>query len=340
MKILEKYLTRNPCFATNENPDRDPEKKKYYVKFQTYGPKGGMLHSVGCAQPSAEVFYVKWNNPSYYSACVHGFIDANTGDVWQTLPWNYRGWHCGGDANNTHLGIEMCESKWIKYLLPGDAGYEPAKFVIINREKAQADCRRAYNSAVELFAMLAKMWNWNPMTDIISHREGGQQGIASKHVDPEHYWSQLGMNYTMDRFRSDVKNRMEDILDMTVQELNQLVENTVNAKLGKASTALVESYSKALNDAIDTLNGTLDDRLGPEIIHVKDIPWKSIRERMQKLVNEGYINGGTPASVDPNDIRLPLNLIRILAVCDAMIEDVEKEISEIVGGNQNGMDQT
>lgn len=329
MKILEKYLVLNPCYAINMNPDRDPDMKKYYLKFQTYGPKGGMLHSTGCAQPSAEVFYVKWNKPSYYSACVHGFIDANTGDVWETLPWNYRGWHCGGSANNTHIGVEMCESKWIRYLLPGEEGYAPAKFIIIDKKKAQADCRRAYDSAVELFAMLGRVWNWNPLTDIISHKEGGQQGIASGHADPEHYWTQLEMPYTMDRFRFDVKNKMEDILDMTRQELNKLVEDTVNLKLGKASTALVEEYSKNLNAAVDSLNESLNERLGPEMIHVKDIPWPAIRKRMQKLVDKGYINGGTPAEVDPNDIRLPLNLVRILAVCDAMIEDVEKEIAQI-----------
>lgn len=327
MKILDKYLTRNPCYSANVAVV-DPR----YAKFQTYGPKGGMLHSIGCAQPSAEVFYINWNKPSYDYACVHAFIDANTGDVWQTLPWDYRGWHCGGAANNTHIGVEICESKWIRYLMPGDPGYEPAKFVVIDKNKAQSDCRRTYNTAVELFAMLSKMWNWNPATDIISHKEGGEQGIASGHVDPEHYWSQLDMPYTMDRFRSDVKQKMEDILDMTVQELNQLVENTVDSKLGKASTALANEYSKSLNNAVVTLTESLNERLGPEMIHVKDIPWPAIRKRMQKLVDKGYINGGTPASVDPNDIRLPLSLVRVLAVCDAMIEDVEKEISAIANG--------
>lgn len=29
--------------------------------------------------------------------------------TYQTLPWNHRGWHAGGDANNTHIGFEICE---------------------------------------------------------------------------------------------------------------------------------------------------------------------------------------------------------------------------------------
>ena len=43
-----------------------------------------------------------------------GFIDANTGDIYQTLPWNHRGWHGGGSSNNTHIGVEMCEPAAIK----------------------------------------------------------------------------------------------------------------------------------------------------------------------------------------------------------------------------------
>lgn len=72
-----------------------------------------MLHSVGCPQPSANVFIKQWNK-SGIQKCVHAFIEAN-GDVYQTLPWDHRGWHAGGNANNTHIGVEMCEPSTIKY---------------------------------------------------------------------------------------------------------------------------------------------------------------------------------------------------------------------------------
>ena len=58
-----------------------------------------MLHSVGCAQPSASVFIKNWNSASYDRACVHGFIDGNDGTVYQTLPWDHRGWHAGTDTS-------------------------------------------------------------------------------------------------------------------------------------------------------------------------------------------------------------------------------------------------
>lgn len=204
MNLVKRYLTKNPCYTANVN-----KADSRYVTFQTRGPIGLMLHSVGCAQPSAEVFCNMWDKETYDSACVHGFIDANTGTVYQTLPWNYRGWHGGGSSNNTHIGVEMCESQYIRYYKVGEAGYAPAKFTINDRAKAQADCKRAYNAAVELFAMLCKKYNLNPLTDICSHKEGGERGIASGHIDPEHYWTQLGMSYTMDGFRADVKRAMD-----------------------------------------------------------------------------------------------------------------------------------
>lgn len=198
MQIVEAFLTQNPCYKANvERADAR------YRKFQDEGPKGLMLHSVGCAQPDASVFVDRWNKPTYTKACVHAFIDANTGDVWQTLPWNFRGWHGGGSCNNTHIGVEMCESKHIKYT-------GSAKFSVIDKAKAQADASRAYNSAVELFAHLCEIYAIDPETGIISHREGGKQGIASGHVDPEHYWQGLDLPYTMDTFRAAVQAKVDN----------------------------------------------------------------------------------------------------------------------------------
>ena len=60
MEIVENILTNNPCFKSG---------RKITVK-------GLMLHSVGCPQPSAEVFMRKWNCPEATRACVHAFIDV------------------------------------------------------------------------------------------------------------------------------------------------------------------------------------------------------------------------------------------------------------------------
>lgn len=165
-----------------------------------------MLHSVGCPQPSAQVFVNSWNSADK-SVCVHAFIDANTGDVYQTLPWEYRGWHCesgpNGSGNNTHIGVEMCEPACIRYT-------GGARFTCSNVEEARAAVRRTYESAVQLFAELCERFRLDPLADevILSHEEGHKRGIASNHEDPVHLWNQLNMGYTMDGFRKAVKAAM------------------------------------------------------------------------------------------------------------------------------------
>lgn len=187
MKLVESILTKNPCYKAG---------KKITVK-------GLMLHSVGCPQPSAAVFIKNWNSESYDRACVHGFIDGNDGTVYQTLPWNHRGWHGGGSSNNTHIGVEMCEPACIKYT-------GGATFTCSDTATAKAVAKRTYEAAVELFAFLCKEYNLDPTADgvIISHAEGYKRGIASNHGDPEHLWKQLNTGYTMDSFRKAVKVSM------------------------------------------------------------------------------------------------------------------------------------
>lgn len=186
-KLVESFLTNNPC----------------YKKGQKITVKGLMLHSVGCAQPSASVFIKNWNRASYSRACVHGFIDGNDGTVYQTLPWNYRGWHCGGTGNNTHIGVEMCESSAIRYT-GGSA------FTCSDMAEARASAQKTYEAAVELFAMLCERFLLDPLAEgvIISHSEGNKRGIASAHADPEHLWKKLSLPYTMDGFRCDVEKAM------------------------------------------------------------------------------------------------------------------------------------
>ena len=186
MTITKSLLTKNPCYKAGK----------------TIKVKGIMLHSVGCPQPSAMAFIESWNTSSA-KVCVHGFIDGNSGKVYQTLPWNHRGWHCGGDGNGTHIGIEMCEPDCINYT-------SGANFTCSNKNKAKNTLKITYNSAVDLFAYLCKKYDLDPLEKgvIVSHSEGYKRGISSNHADPEHLWTKLGTGYTMDGFRKDVKSAM------------------------------------------------------------------------------------------------------------------------------------
>lgn len=187
MEIVERILTQNPCYKAG---------KKIQVK-------GLMLHSVGCPQPSAEVFVRNWNSPSAARACVHAFIDGNTGKVYQTLPWDHRAWHGGGSSNNTHIGVEMCEPACIKYT-------GGSTFSCSDREQALAVVSRTYDAAVELFAFLCGKFGLDPLGNgiIVSHKEGHSRGIASGHGDPDHLWNGLQSGHSMEKFRQDVKAAM------------------------------------------------------------------------------------------------------------------------------------
>lgn len=189
MNLIKAILTKNPCYTSGRK-----------IK-----PKGAVLHSIGCPQPNAKVLINDWNRTDYNRACVHAFVDANTGDIYQTLPWDHRGWHGGGSVNNTHVGVEMCEPDCIQYV-PNSS-----RFTCSNAERAREMVRRTYNSSVELFAQLCKDHGWNPLVPgvIISHSEGYKMGVASNHGDPEHLWKGLGLPYTMDGFRKDVKAAMD-----------------------------------------------------------------------------------------------------------------------------------
>lgn len=227
MKIIQSILTKNPCYTAG---------RKITVK-------GLMLHSVGCNQPSAEVFAKKWNPPDNRQICCHAMIDGNTGDVWQFLPWNHRGWHGAsgknGSCNNTHIGVEMCEPACIKYV-------GGATFTCSDKAAARAVAQRTYDTAVQLFAHLCKTYKLDPLKAgvIISHKEGHKLGIASNHGDPEHLWNQLGMGYTMDTFRKAVKAAMTG--SDTVDE--------EDVKLEKPSLPAASTDAYKVRVSIDNLN--------------------------------------------------------------------------------------
>ncbi len=187
MELVQSILTENPCYKAG---------KRITIK-------GIVLHSVGCPQPSAEVF-VKRLNSKDAKVCVHAFVDADTGKVYQTLPWDYKAWHCGGSANSTHIGVEMCEPPCIKYT-------GGATITCSDEQKAKEMVMRTLNASAELFACLCEEYGLDPLADgvIFSHKEGHDRGVASGHGDPDHLFRQLHMDYTMDDFRKAVAAAMK-----------------------------------------------------------------------------------------------------------------------------------
>ena len=178
MEIIEAFAAKNKCYQVGA-PLR---------------PRGLMLHSIGTPQSSAAalVRYFDQYQPGGQSVCVHAFVQAD-GTVYQTLPWEMRGWHCGGAANGTHIGVEMTEPD-----------------VSMPYAAAAEQITGTYRTAVVLFARLCGVYGLDPLADgvIIGHAEGHRRGVASNHADPEYLWRQYGMGFTMDGFRADVAEAM------------------------------------------------------------------------------------------------------------------------------------
>lgn len=199
MKLIKCLLTNNSCYKTGEK----------------IVPQGIMVHSTGANNPDIKRYVQPdvngigknkngndWNHDNAYwmkhygkglNKCCHAFIgklaDGSIATV-QTLPWNYRGWHCGegskGSGNDTHISFEICE----------DGLTDKAYFT------------KVYNEAVELCAYLCKEYKLDPLKDgvIICHNEGCKRGIASNHADVMHWFPKHGKD--MVEFRKDVNKKL------------------------------------------------------------------------------------------------------------------------------------
>ena len=190
INLIKNYLTRNDCYNSGRR----------------ITPIGMQLHTIGTAQNTASSLASYWNQ-SGIEACVHYCVNAETEKtVLQFLPDNYRSWADGGFGNNNLITVELMESDSMRYT-------SGANYVITNETKFKADVTRAYNTAVEFFAMKCKEYGWDPTAKlpnglhvVSSHDEGRRLGVSTAHVDPTHIWNKMGWN--MDQFRSDVKAKM------------------------------------------------------------------------------------------------------------------------------------
>ena len=308
--IVEAVVTANKC----------------YQAAIPLHPQGIMLHSIGCPQPNAAVMAHRYNTyqPDGQSVCVHGFVQRD-GTYYHTLPYNLRAWHCGGSANQTHIGIEMTEPASIVYT--GGASWRD-----LDPAATEAHVRGTYAAAVELFAQLCEQYALDPLADgvIISHAEGAARGVASHHADPTHLWRAYGL--TMDGFRADVAAEMAAKNTDTDEEDEDMIRyNTIDDVPGWARGTVKEMMDAGL--IVGTGGGRLD--LSDDMLRMLYIMWNMhdtrygrivdgkvmgvpvwAQDTVQKLVDDGALEGMGNGKLD-----LSMDMIRTLVVCQRMSEN-------------------
>lgn len=237
-----------------------------YKAGQYITPKGIMVHSTGANNPNLKRYLAPndgligtntggnhWNQakPDGQQKCVHAFIGKladGTVATYQTLPWNMRGWHCGGSANNTHIGFEMCED-----------GLTDQDYFL-----------KVYNEAVELCAYLCKLYNFNPLADgvIIGHYEGYQRGVASNHADPGHWFSKFGKS--MDTLRQDVYNKLNETNTLYCVQVGAFsVKANADALLTELKAAGFDGYIKTYGTLYCVQLGAFSVRANAEALLAK-----------------------------------------------------------------------
>ena len=240
MNLHQRILTYNDC----------------YLRGQTIRPRGVMVHSTGANNPNLSRYVGPddgllgqnlnnnhWNM-SGVGACVHAFIGRLAdGSIatYQTLPWNWRGWHCAsgrnGSANNTHISFEICEDGL------DDRDYFDA----------------VYREAVELTAYLCELYGLDPLEDgvVICHQEGYRRGVASNHADVLHWFPKFGKS--MDDFRRDVDKIMRGEDTVTQEQFDAMLENWLERKAAEPADDWAKPYIERAIDAgaMSDVGGTI-----------------------------------------------------------------------------------
>lgn len=154
---------------------------------KTTARTGIQVHSVGCKGTTMSRWKKSWNSPGR-DVCGNYIIDSN--GIYQILPEGKRCWLSGsgenGNANDTHLGFEICEP--------------------LTKNDTPEMAADLYGKTLYLCVYLCRLYKINP-ANVQAHYELHALGLASNHADVSHWWGRKGTSwepYTMDRLRRDI----------------------------------------------------------------------------------------------------------------------------------------
>ena len=203
-----------------------------YTCGRTITPKGAVNHSVGVAQPSADVFFNLMNTASagWGVNAILGDFHKGEGKIILALRKNSRPWGCGsgkkGSWNNTKVQWEVCEPAGHTYAGGTMVGYDAAK--------NQVYFNRMWKMLVAWNVYMAVEFGY-PVSEINDHAESYRAGYGSNHSDMGQWLPKHGKS--MDALRAEV----QAILEGKGQEEDE--DMTVDTFKG-----LMNEYRKSLRD--------------------------------------------------------------------------------------------
>lgn len=231
-------------------------------------PKGSVNHSVGCAQPKADVFFTLMNKPTtgWGVNAILGDFHLGEGRIILVMDLKARPWGCGagkkGSWNNTKIQWEVCEPAGHTYAGGTMIGYDVAK-------------NRAY---------FDRMWKmlvaWNvycavklgyPVSGISDHAESYRAGYGSNHGDMGHWLPKHGKS--MDALRAEVQaildGKEDEEVDLStfkklfLEMRKELQDNDSSEYSAEARQWAVDNGLIAGNNAAE-FNGMWEDMMTRE----------------------------------------------------------------------------
>lgn len=167
--------------------------------------QGCVNHSVGCAQPKADVFFSSMNKTGaqWGVNAILGDFHTGEGRILVTLDLKARPWGCGagsrGSWNNTKIQWEVCE--------PAGHTYAGGTMIAYDVEKNQGYFDRMWKMLVAWNVYCAVKLGY-PVSGISDHAESYRAGYGSNHSDMGQWLPKHGKS--MDALRAEVQAILEN----------------------------------------------------------------------------------------------------------------------------------
>lgn len=234
-----------------------------YQAGRKINPQGCVNHSVGCAQPSVDVFFNIMNKSSagWGVNALLGDFHKGDGRILIVLPLDARPWGCGsgskGSWNNTKVQWEVCE--------PAGHTYAGGTMIAYDVAKNQVYFDRMWKMLVAWNVYLVKKFGYD-INGISDHAESYRAGYGSNHSDmgqwlPKHGKSMAALRQeveailngdsiaeTEDDFMADVKKFEEAWLEYrkTLQD-NDAGAYSQDARNWATSSGLIAGNGTEIN---------------------------------------------------------------------------------------------